>query len=39
MDRYEGLSSGDKASGGGSFVKEKSYGHEIFNFLPINRIT
>jgi len=33
MGRYEGLN-GDTIQGGGSFVREQGYGHEIFNFLP-----
>jgi hypothetical protein len=31
MTRYEGLTS-DRIAGGGAFVKEHGYGHEIFNF-------
>lgn len=33
MRKYKGVS-GDNIVGGGSFVQEKGYGHEIFNFLP-----
>lgn len=33
MDFYRG-SKGDKASGGGAYVKEEGFGHELFNFLP-----
>ncbi len=33
MKNYQGFS-GDKITGGGSFVAEKGYGHEIYNFLP-----
>jgi len=33
MKNYKGIDDGDKIVGGGSFVKEKGYGHEIFNFL------
>lgn len=32
MDRYEGLQSGDKITGGGSYVRMKGYGDEIYNF-------
>jgi hypothetical protein len=35
MDRYQGLT-GDRITGGGEFVKEHGYGHEIFNFQPFN---
>lgn len=35
MKNYKGLKS-DKIVGGGSFVQEHGYGHEIFNFLPYN---
>ncbi|NLC41723.1 MAG: DUF3883 domain-containing protein [Erysipelothrix sp.] len=36
MERYEGLSeNGDTISGGGSFIDEHGYGHEIFNFKNI----
>lgn len=34
MDRYRGLKFGDEIRGGGAFVAEHGYGHEIFNFLP-----
>lgn len=34
MDRYDGLVEGLKGSG--SFVNEKGYGHEMFNFLNDN---
>ena len=33
MKNYQGFSE-DKIIGGGSFVAEKGYGHEIYNFLP-----
>ena len=33
MKNYRGFS-GDKITGGGSFVAQKGYGHEIYNFLP-----
>jgi hypothetical protein len=32
MKNYKGFS-GDKITGGGSFVAQKGYGHEIYNFL------
>ncbi len=32
MDRYQGLGGGYTISGGGKFVEEHGYGHEIFNF-------
>src|SRR5260370_30837201 len=34
MDRYQGISCGDAISGGGAYVAEHGYGHEIFNFKP-----
>jgi hypothetical protein len=33
MDLYRGAA-GDKPRGGGAFVEEKGFGHEVFNFLP-----
>ena len=37
MERYEGLSGNDKEiHGGGSYVEEYGYGHEIFNFKKID---
>ena len=37
MERYEGLSESDhKMTGGGAFVDEKGYGHDMFNFKNIN---
>lgn len=36
MVRYCGLASGDKITGGGAFVEEHGYGHEIFNFQDCN---
>jgi hypothetical protein len=36
MRFYEGLSEGDYIHGGGAFVREHGYGHEMFNFLPVN---
>ncbi len=35
MDYYKGME-GDDIVGGGSFVEQEHYGHEIFNFLPEN---
>jgi hypothetical protein len=32
MDFYRGTK-GDKATGGGAYVKEVGFGHEVFNFL------
>jgi hypothetical protein len=32
MHRYQGQTSADRIAGGGAFVKEHGYGHEIFNF-------
>jgi hypothetical protein len=34
MSRYRGLTVGDEIKGGGAFVAEHGYGHEIFNFRP-----
>lgn len=37
MERYEGLLGNDREiRGGGSYVKEYGYGHEIFNFKKID---
>jgi hypothetical protein len=37
MERYEGLLGNDKEiHGGGSYVEEYGYGHEIFNFKKIS---
>lgn len=33
MDLYRGAK-GDKPRGGGAYVKEEGFGHEVFNFLP-----
>jgi len=33
MDRYRGISSGDSISGGGAYVEQERFGHELFNFL------
>src|ERR1700737_3503500 len=39
MDRYEGITGGDTISGGGAYVAEHGFGHEIFNYLPFrNRV-
>lgn len=32
MERYQGLTVGDAITGGGAFVAEQGYGHEICNF-------
>lgn len=36
MRFYQGLSDDDQIHGGGEFVREHGYGHEMFNFLPFN---
>jgi len=36
MDHYQGLNSGDNIKGGGAFVAQHGFGHEIFNFRPWN---
>lgn len=36
MRFYQGLSDNDHIHGGGTFVRERGYGHEMFNFLPVN---
>jgi hypothetical protein len=36
MQWYEGVR-GDQPEGGGSFIDEQGYGHEIFNFRPEGR--
>jgi len=38
MEHYEGLppESKDYIEGGGEFVKEKGWGHEIYNFKPLD---
>ncbi len=33
MKYYKGMTN-DSIEGGGSFVQEHGYGHEMFNFLP-----
>lgn len=35
MERYSGIVRGDAISGGGAYIREHGYGHEIFNFRPI----
>jgi hypothetical protein len=34
MNRYEGQTTSDQISGGGAFVEEHGFGHEMFNFQP-----
>lgn len=34
MSRYKGIAGGDAPVGGGAFVAEHGFGHEIFNFRP-----
>ena len=34
MHRYRGITGGDTISGGGAYVTEHGYGHEVFNFQP-----
>src|SRR5437773_9055157 len=34
MNRYRGKTKNDEITGGGAFVRERGYGHEIFNFQP-----
>lgn len=34
MKSYQGQSEDDEMHGGGSFVRQEGYGHEMFNFLP-----
>jgi hypothetical protein len=34
MEKYQGLAHGDAITGGGSYVAEHGYGHEIYNFAP-----
>lgn len=34
MENYQGIKDGDEIHGGGSYVEDKGYGHEIFNFQP-----
>lgn len=33
MDQYQGIRRGDNITGGGSYIREKGYGDEIYNFL------
>jgi len=37
MDRYQGTIS-DPITGGGAYVAEHNYGHEIFNFQPFQGV-
>ena len=34
MDRYRGITTNDKITGGGAYIKEHGYGHEILNYKP-----
>jgi hypothetical protein len=34
MDRYQGMDDGTTIVGGGAYVDERGFGHEIFNFQP-----
>jgi hypothetical protein len=34
MDRYQGFAGGDTMTGGGAYVAENGFGHEMFNFRP-----
>lgn len=36
MKNYQGMANGDDIRGGGAYVQENKYGHEIFNFVPHN---
>lgn len=36
MKYYQGITAEDDIKGGGSFSAKHNYGHEIFNFLPVN---
>lgn len=36
MKHYRGVTDDDPISGGGRFVDENQFGHEMFNFLPFN---
>lgn len=36
MKHYQGITAEDSLNGGGKFTSENEYGHEIFNFLPLN---
>lgn len=36
MEFYEGQTNIDKIKGGGEFVKENEFGHEIYNFQEVN---
>ena len=34
MNRYQGFTGGDTMTGGGAYVAEHGFGHEMFNFRP-----
>ena len=36
MEHYRGITGDDKITGGGSYVSDEGFGHEIFNFKPFN---
>lgn len=36
MKDYKGIAGGDGIQGGGSYVSENKFGHEIFNFSEFN---
>jgi len=36
MERYQGISTGDAITSGGSYIADHGFGHEIFNFQPTN---
>src|SRR5262245_49145268 len=38
MDRYEGVAAGDSITGGGAYIAEDGFGHEVFNFKPFNGV-
>jgi len=38
MEKYRGQSSGDKITGGGTYVTQNGMGHEVCNFSPDNGI-
>ncbi len=38
MEHYQGIVGGDAISGGGAYVVEHGYGHEIFNFQPFDGV-
>jgi hypothetical protein len=35
MNRYQGLASGDRIQGGGTYVSQHEHGHEVCNFAPV----